>query len=95
MLFSPVCITYNIKILRKSKRKIENFYVIFAIFSKFAFEALYIQGMANENNDIKNLDLDQLIGNMSSINSEDYWFTKVSKIEEHDETAEPKQSEQS
>ena len=50
--------------------------------------------MANENNDIKNLDLDQLIGNMSSINSEDYWFTKVSKIEEHDETAEPKQGEQ-
>ena len=50
--------------------------------------------MPNENNDIKNLDLDQLIGNMSSINSEDYWFTKVSKIEEHDETAEPKQSEQ-
>ena len=47
--------------------------------------------MANENNDIKNLDLDALIGNMSSINSEDYWFTKVSKIEEHDETAELKQ----
>ena len=48
--------------------------------------------MANENNDIKNLDLDALIGNMSSINSEDYWFTKVSNIEEHDETAEPKQN---
>ena len=50
--------------------------------------------MANENNDIKNLDLDALIGNMSSINSEDYWFTKVSKIEEHYKTAEPKQGEQ-
>ena len=50
--------------------------------------------MANENNDIKNLDLDQLIGNMSSINSEDYWFTKVSNIEEHDETAAPKQDKQ-
>ena len=47
--------------------------------------------MPNENTDIKNLDLDALIGNMSSINSEDYWFTKVSKIEEHDETTEPKQ----
>ena len=54
----------------------------------------YIHYMANENNDIKNLDLDALIGNMSSINSEDYWFTKVSNIEEHDETAEPKQGEQ-
>ncbi|MBR6941912.1 MAG: hypothetical protein IKH55_02330 [Fibrobacter sp.] len=50
--------------------------------------------MPNENTDIKNLDLDALIGNMSSINSEDYWFTKVSNIEEHDETAEPKQDEQ-
>ncbi|MBR2091119.1 MAG: hypothetical protein IJ905_12390 [Fibrobacter sp.] len=50
--------------------------------------------MPNENNDIKNLDLDQLIGNMSSINSEDYWFTKVSNIEEHDETAAPKQDKQ-
>ena len=50
--------------------------------------------MPNENNDIKNLDLDALIGNMSSINSEDYWFTKVSKIAEHDETAAPKQGEQ-
>ena len=50
--------------------------------------------MPNENNDIQNLDLDALIGNMSSINSEDYWFTKVSNIEEHDETAEPKQDEQ-
>ncbi|MBR3072682.1 hypothetical protein [Fibrobacter sp.] len=47
--------------------------------------------MANENNDIKNLDLDALIGNMSSINSEDYWFTKVSQIEEHDETESSKQ----
>jgi hypothetical protein len=43
--------------------------------------------MPNENNDLKNIDLDALIGNMSSINSEDYWFTKVSKIEEHDEKA--------
>jgi len=50
--------------------------------------------MANENDDIKNLDLDALIGNMSSINSEDYWFTKVSNIEEHDETAEQKQDKQ-
>lgn len=58
------------------------------------FNDFYIHYMPNENNDIKNLDLDQLIGNMSSINSEDYWFTKVSKIEEHDETAEPKQGEQ-
>ena len=55
---------------------------------------IYILDMANENNDIKNLDLDALIGNMSSINSEDYWFTKVSNIEEHDETAEPKQDKQ-
>ncbi len=47
------------------------------------FCVFYILDMPNENNDIKNLDLDQLIGNMSSINSEDYWFTKVSKIEEH------------
>ena len=53
---------------------------------------IYILDMANESNDIKNLDLDALIGNMSSINSEDYWFTKVSNIEEHDETAEPKQN---
>jgi len=58
------------------------------------FNDFYIHYMPNENNDIKNLDLDQLIGNMSSINSEDYWFTKVSQIEEHDETAEPKQGEQ-
>ncbi|SOD13733.1 hypothetical protein SAMN06298224_1463 [Fibrobacter sp. UWB16] len=55
---------------------------------------IYILAMPNENNDIQNLDLDQLIGNMSSINSEDYWFTKVSKIEEHDETAPQKQGEQ-
>ena len=60
---------------------------------KFA-KKIYILDMANENNDIKNLDLDALIGNMSSINSEDYWFTKVSNIEEHDETAEPKQDKQ-
>ena len=58
------------------------------------FCVFYILDMPNENNDIQNLDLDQLIGNMSSINSEDYWFTKVSKIEEHDETTEPKQGEQ-
>jgi len=62
-------------------------------FLKFA-KKIYILDMANENNDIKNLDLDALIGNMSSINSEDYWFTKVSNIEEHDETAEPKQDKQ-
>ncbi len=48
---------------------------------------IYILDMPNENSDIQNLDLDQLIDNMSSNNSEDYWFTKVSKIEEHDETA--------
>ena len=57
-------------------------------------QKIYILYMPNENNDIKNLDLDALIGNMSSINSEDYWFTKVSNIEEHDETAEPKQDKQ-
>jgi hypothetical protein len=50
--------------------------------------------MPNENNDIQNLDLDQLIGNMSSINSEDYWFTKVSQFEEHDETAPQKPNSQ-
>ena len=55
---------------------------------------IYILYMPNENKDIQNLDLDALIGNMSSINSEDYWFTKVSNIEEHDETAEPKQDKQ-
>lgn len=43
--------------------------------------------MPNENNDLSNIDLDALVNNMSSINSEDYWFTKVSKIEEHDEKA--------
>ena len=51
------------------------------------FSKIYILGMPNENDDLKNIDLDALIGNMSSINSEDYWFTKVSKIEEHDEKA--------
>ena len=51
--------------------------------------------MPNKNNDIQNLDLDQLIGNMSSINSEDYWFTKVSKIEKHDETAPQKPDSES
>ena len=50
-------------------------------------QIIYILHMPNENNDLKNIDLDALIGNMSSINSEDYWFTKVSKIEEHEETA--------
>ncbi len=43
--------------------------------------------MPNENNNLKDIDLDALVGNMSSINSEDYWFTKVSQIEEHDEKA--------
>lgn len=43
--------------------------------------------MPNENNDLSNIDLDALMNNMSSINSEDYWFTKVGKIEEHDEKA--------
>ena len=47
--------------------------------------------MPNENKDLKDIDLDALIGNMSSINSEDYWFTKVSQIEEHDEKAPDKQ----
>ena len=48
---------------------------------------LYIQDMPNEKNDLSNIDLDALVNNMSSINSEDYWFTKVSQIEEHDEKA--------
>jgi hypothetical protein len=52
---------------------------------------LYIQDMPDENNDLSNIDLDALVNNMSSINSEDYWFTKVSKIEEHDEKAPDKQ----
>ena len=43
--------------------------------------------MSNENKDLSNIDLDALVNNMSSINSEDYWFTKVSQIEEHDEKA--------
>jgi len=51
---------------------------------------LYIQNMPNENNDLSNIDLDALVNNMSSINSEDYWFTKVSKIEEHDESTSEK-----
>ncbi|MBQ3839015.1 MAG: hypothetical protein IKC23_03840 [Fibrobacter sp.] len=46
--------------------------------------------MPNENNDLSNIDLDALVNNMSSINSEDYWFTKVSKIEEHDESTSEK-----
>ncbi len=50
-------------------------------------QIIYILHMPNENNDLKNIDLDALIGNMSSINSEDYWFTKVFQIEEHDEKA--------
>ena len=32
------------------------------------------------------LDFEAFINNMSSINSEDYWFKKVSHFEEHDET---------
>jgi hypothetical protein len=51
---------------------------------------LYIQDMPNENNDLSNIDLDALVNNMSSINSEDYWFTKVGKIEEHDESTSEK-----
>lgn len=42
--------------------------------------------MPNENNNNEELDLDAIINNMSSINSEDYWFKKVSQFEEHDET---------
>ncbi|MCQ2098114.1 MAG: hypothetical protein MJY87_09275 [Fibrobacter sp.] len=42
--------------------------------------------MPNENQNNEELDLDAIINNMSSINSEDYWFKKVSKFEEHDET---------
>ena len=53
-------------------------------------QIIYILHMPNENNDLKNIDLEALIGNMSSINSEDYWFTKVSKIEEHDESTSEK-----
>lgn len=47
---------------------------------------MYILGMANEKEE---LDLDAIINNMSSINSEDYWFTKVSNVEEHDASATP------
>lgn len=50
-------------------------------------QIIYILHMPNENNDLKNIDLEALVSNMSSINSEDYWFTKVSQIEEHDEKA--------
>ena len=32
------------------------------------------------------IDFEALINNMSSINSEDYWFKKISQFEEHDET---------
>ena len=42
--------------------------------------------MPNENQNNEEIDLDAIINNMSSINSEDYWFTKVSNIEDHDET---------
>ncbi|MCF0224322.1 MAG: hypothetical protein HUK20_08625 [Fibrobacter sp.] len=35
-----------------------------------------------EENKTEEIDLDAIINDMSSINSEDYWFTKVSKIEE-------------
>ncbi len=31
------------------------------------------------------IDFEALINNMSSINSEDYWFKKISQFEEHDE----------
>ncbi|SHL09281.1 hypothetical protein SAMN05720468_11353 [Fibrobacter sp. UWEL] len=48
-------------------------------------EFSYLQHMPNENNK-EELDLEAIINNMSSINSEDYWFTKVSNIEEHDES---------
>ncbi|MCF0222275.1 MAG: hypothetical protein HUK19_08280 [Fibrobacter sp.] len=44
--------------------------------------------MADENKN-EEIDLDAIINNMSSINSEDYWFTKVSKIEEHDVQEDP------
>lgn len=42
--------------------------------------------MPNENQNPEEIDLDAIINNMSSINSEDYWFKKVSQFEEHDET---------
>ncbi len=32
------------------------------------------------------MNFEAFINNMSSINSEDYWFKKVSHFEEHDET---------
>lgn len=51
--------------------------------------------MPNENQNNEELDLDAIINNMSSINSEDYWFTKVSNIEEHDETASSQQDQES
>ncbi|SHH57499.1 hypothetical protein SAMN05720766_11556 [Fibrobacter sp. UWH9] len=50
--------------------------------------------MPNENNNNEELDLDAIINNMSSINSEDYWFKKVSQFEEHDETVNPNTSQQ-
>lgn len=53
-------------------------------------QIIYILHMPNENNDLSNIDLDALVNNMSSINSEDYWFTKVSQIEEHDESTSEK-----
>ena len=46
----------------------------------------YILHMPNENQPPEEIDLDAIINNMSSINSEDYWFKKVSQFEEHDET---------
>ena len=46
----------------------------------------YILDMPNENQTPEEIDLDAIINNMSSINSEDYWFKKVSQFEEHDET---------
>lgn len=51
--------------------------------------------MPNENQNNEELDLDAIINNMSSINSEDYWFTKVSNIEEHDETVSAQQNQES
>ena len=43
--------------------------------------------MPNEDKNLDSqIDLDAIINNMSSVNSEDYWFTKVSKIDEHDGT---------
>lgn len=40
-----------------------------------------------QNNDI---DLDSILGNMSSINSEDYWFKKVSDVTDEESKADSK-----